>query len=85
MRSIQVRDSYKIWSTNRMRECIYKACKERYGYGWSPVFLLNRSWFSMYVEWYMHNIGYWLTLPFIKSNRMLSYNMRLQHVDLEEH
>jgi hypothetical protein len=47
--------------------------------------VLNRSYISMYIEWYLHNIGYWLTLPFIKNEKIKALNKRFKHVDLEEH
>lgn len=43
---------------------------------------LNRSYRSMYIEWWLHNIGYYLTLPFKKLETI---NIRFKHVDLEEH
>lgn len=47
--------------------------------------VLNRSYKDMYIEWYLHNIGYWLTLPFIKNEKIKALNERFKHVDLEEH
>ena len=47
--------------------------------------VLNRSYRSMYIEWYLHNIGYWLTLPFIKKDNIKVLNERFKHLDLEEH
>ena len=51
----------------------------------SPAIWLNRSFWSMYVEWWCHNVGYWITLPFVKVNSLCSQiNERCKHVDLEE-
>ena len=47
--------------------------------------ILNRSWTGMYIEWYLHNIGYYLTLPFIKNPTVKKLNERFKHLDLEEH
>ena len=47
--------------------------------------VLHRSYAGMYVEWWLHNIGYWLTLPFGRIKFMKSLNERFKHVDLEEH
>ena len=47
--------------------------------------VLNRSYRGMYIEWWLHNIGYWATLPFIKNTALKSLNERFKHVDLEEH
>lgn len=46
---------------------------------------LNRSYKGMYIEWYLHNIGYYLTLPFIKKESIKKLNLRFKDVDLEEH
>ena len=46
---------------------------------------LNRSYKGMYIEWYLHNLGYWFTLPFVKHTKIKSLNERFKHVDLEEH
>lgn len=47
--------------------------------------LLNRSYTSMYIEWWLHNIGYYITLPFLKLgiNWINSINRRCKDVDLE--
>lgn len=47
--------------------------------------VLNRSYKSMYIEWYLHNIGYWFTLPLIKKDSIKKLNERFKHVDLEEY
>ena len=40
---------------------------------------------DMYIEWYLHNIGYWLTLPFKKNPKIAALNERFKHLDLEEY
>jgi hypothetical protein len=47
--------------------------------------VLNRTWKGMYIEWWLHNIGYYITLPFIKNDIILCLNERFKHLDLEEH
>jgi hypothetical protein len=49
------------------------------------VDVLNRTYRGMYIEWYLHNIGYYLTLPFIKKESIKKLNLRFKDVDLEEH
>lgn len=34
------------------------------------------------IEWWIHNIGYYLTLPFIKNPKIKALNERFKHVDL---
>ena len=45
----------------------------------------HRSLTSMYIEWYLHNVGYYLTLPFMKIRFIAKLNERFKHVDLEEY
>jgi hypothetical protein len=41
---------------------------------------ITRSYTSMYIEWYLHNIGYYITLPFPWWDNI---NARCKDVDLE--
>ena len=34
------------------------------------------------IEWWLHNIGYYLTLPFVKNAKIKALNERFKHVDL---
>ena len=83
-KSIHIRDSYKIWRPFVMRQLIQNACYVEY----DSIFVgdvLNRSYLSMYIEWWLHNIGYYLTKPFCRIPFVMSINMRCADVDLEEH
>ena len=46
--------------------------------------LLNRTMRSMYIEWWIHNIGYYLTLPLCHIPYFKALNKRFKDVDLEE-
>lgn len=98
-RAIKIVDSYKIWDIRTMKQHIEQECfnylieKEKID---MPIVaamvctvsanrVLNRSYFGLYLEWYLHNIGYYLTLPFIKNERIKALNLRFKDVDLEEH
>lgn len=37
---------------------------------------------ALMVEWWLHNIGYYLTLPFVKNTKIKALNERFKHVDL---
>lgn len=80
MKSIQIKDSYKIWRPFVMRQLIQNACLAKY----DSIFVgdvLNRSYVSMYIEWWLHNIGYYLT----RSMAIFEViNLRFKDVDLEE-
>ena len=84
MLSIKIKDSYTVWRPSRMKKLIYKATKEKYEIS-LPAALLNSTYKSMYIEWWAHNIGYYLTLPFIWIPFIKKINLRCKDVDLEEH
>lgn len=84
MKNIRIENSYRIWSIDHMTVFIMAECSDKYG----DIFankMLNRSWQGMYIEWWLHNIGYYLTLPFVKNEKIKALNERFKHVDLEEH
>ena len=84
MMSIRIKDSYNTWNTDLMYAKISIQCYELYDTIYADV-ALNRSYLGMYIEWYLHNIGYWITLPFIKNEKIKTLNERFKHVDLEDH
>jgi hypothetical protein len=77
-------DSYNTWSEKEMHDKVVHECTYRY-YTTDVEKTLNRSWKGIYIEWWLHNIGYWFTLPFIKNKEIEALNLRFKHVDLEEH
>lgn len=83
MKNIHIPDSYRIWRPITMRLRITKKCIERYGLG-HPVAQLRRSYLSMYIEWWLHNIGYYITKPFIFIEALDCINKRCKDVDIEE-
>ena len=84
MKSIKIRDSYRLWKPSAMKNIIQFACSIKY-HSLDPEELLNRSYKSMYIEWLLHNIGYYLTKPFVRITFIMKINMRCADVDLEEH
>lgn len=84
MKSIHIENSYTTWSRSNMFAKIIIECDKAYG-SFAASRLLNRSYGGMFVEWWLHNIGYYLTRPFIKCAAIKKINERFQHVDLEEH
>lgn len=84
MKNIHIENSYNIWTISRMRSEI--CCRSYLQYGTvRAAEELNRSWAGMYIEWWLHNIGYYLTLPFLHIPTMKFFNDRFKHIDLEEH
>ena len=80
-KSIQIKDSYKIWDKVEMEFAIRCACWDKYGTVYADEFL-HRSWAGMYIEWWLHNIGYYLTRNIALFDVI---NLRCKDVDLEEH
>lgn len=79
MDGIHINNSYNIWSTSKMKKIILD-------YTQNPKEDINRTFLGMYIEWWIHNIGYYVTLPFVKVSATLKQvNIRLKHVDLESH
>lgn len=83
MKNLHINDSYKIWLTSTMRRMLEIQSKEDYGSD-NLTDLLNRSYLSMYIEWWLHNIGYYLTKPFCCVDVIHKTNLRFKDVDLEE-
>lgn len=54
---IVIFNGYKFWSYKEMKKMLKTATK-------NPKNDYNRSYFGMIIEWYLHNIGYYITLPF---------------------
>lgn len=84
LKNIHIENSYTTWSTTMMYGKILIESWQNYR-NVRANRVLNRSYAGMYLEWYLHNIGYWLTRPFIKNGKIKSINERCKHVDLEEH
>lgn len=88
MKNLRIENSYKIWKPCIMDSFILRACKERYG-SYRVEEVLNRTYNSMYVEWWLHNIGYYITKPFCFLDNSFKtditrINLRCKDVDLEE-
>ena len=81
MKVIHIENSYRFWSIDTMTVFIMDESANKYGNIFANE-VLNRSWRGMYIEWWLHNIGYWLTLPFIKNEEIKKINERFKHVDL---
>lgn len=80
MNNLHIVDSYKIWTVKRMTTTIFSVCMGAYG-TYDAETTLNRPWWTLYVEWWLHNIGYYLTKPFIRMEKL---NLRFKDVDLNE-
>lgn len=84
MKNLHFSNSYNVWSTELMWNEIIHQSHLRYG-NLQADKVLNRSYTGMYVEWWFHNIGYYLTLPFCEYDFIRRLNIRFRDLDLEEH
>ena len=74
---VQIKNSYNTWRRTAMVNAIFLAAD----------FVPDITWMVMHtpilvIEWWIHNIGYYLTLPFIKNPKIKALNERFKHVDL---
>ena len=84
MKNIRIENSYKTWKPHFMLIDIITKCYDEHKTTDADK-ILNRTFAGMYIEWWLHNIGYWLTRPFIAFSYFNELNERFKHVDLEEH
>ena len=83
MNNIHINNSYNIWNTSYIRFIIKNKCYENFN-SYEPEIVLNRTYRSMYIEWWLHNIGYYITKPFYFIKKISEINLRCKDVDLEE-
>lgn len=85
-KNIHIVDSYKVWKPREMQAKIIAKATEVLGTKHIVLieYLLNRTFKSMFIEWLLHNIGYYLTLPLCKIPYFKALNNRFKDVDLEE-
>ena len=76
-------NSYNIWSARRMTKLITQKCEETYNTT-NYKQILNRNLASLLIEWWLHNIGYYVTKPLSKNEYFKKINNRCKDVDLEE-
>lgn len=67
---IQIKNSYKIWSPSKMITLITAESPHRRKYG------------LLIIEWWIHNVGYWITKPFTFVPAIKRLNLRFKDVDL---
>ena len=74
--------SYNTWLPSAMKDLMRAVAHEEYGTE-DYNGLLNRNTRSLIIEWWIHNIGYYMTLPFCKNSEIYKINVRFRDVDLE--
>lgn len=83
MKNIHIKNSYNIWNTAKMKSIIDKKCFEQYN-SQMPEVQLNRLYSSIYIEWWLHNIGYYITKPFSSIEFFNKINLRCKDVDINK-
>lgn len=72
MNNLHIPNSYRVWRISEMNKLLPLHC---------VTIVLNRPLWTIYVEWWLHNIGYYLTKPF---PFLAVANERFRNVDLNE-
>ena len=67
---IQFKNSYKIWSPSLMKKLIFRRAGR------------CKNYTPLIIEWWIHNIAYWLTKSFTFIPAIESLNLRAKDVDL---
>ena len=71
MNNLHIPNSYRVWRILEMNDYLPKDVE----------IILNRPLWTIYIEWWLHNIGYYIT----KSITSLQHiNLRCKDVDLNE-
>lgn len=83
MKCIQIKEGYTVWYPSVMKFLLILLCIGKYESD-KVNNILNRSYISMYIEWWLHNIGYYITRPFCKVYWIKKLNDRFKDVDIEE-
>lgn len=77
---IQIKNSYDVWLPTTMKTLIYGKYSREYGDYSSSLKIKHLAY--LVIEWWLHNVGYYLTLPLIKNPKIKALNERFKHVDL---
>ena len=71
MNNLHIPNSYRVWRILEMNDYLPKDVE----------IILNRPLWTIYIEWWLHNIGYHLTKSI---NSLQHINLRCKDVDLNE-
>lgn len=81
---IQIKDSYNTWDPAEMKIMIQNEAVSAYNTP-DAARLLHRDYESMCIEWWYHNIGYYVTKPFCSIKIINEINSKCKDVDIEEY
>lgn len=83
MKNLHIENSYRVWSVYKMLSNIVYISLQCYSDADAEK-ILNRTYRSMFIEWWLHNIGYYITRPFCGITKIERLNLRFKDVDLNE-
>ena len=83
MKNLHINNSYNTWSYAKMKNKLISQCNYTYN-NLDPCATLNRCYADLAIEWWLHNIGYYVTKPFNKNKYFKNINNKCKDVDLEE-
>lgn len=72
---VQIKSSYSTWRPSSMRKAMCAEAKRRGIFG--PKLTLAHI-----IEWWLHNIGYYITKPFLSIPALERINKRCKDVDI---
>ena len=78
-RHIQIKNSYDVWRPSKMRVDIHYWLHKQYDF---PSISKLKNFKPLVIEWWLHNIGYWITKPFVRFSTINALNLRFKDVDL---
>jgi hypothetical protein len=81
---IQIEDSYQVWSPTQINSLVQQKTLVKYGTE-DVKTALNRGHLSIYIEWWYHNIGYYITKSFCFIETINKINLRCKDVNLEQY
>ena len=75
---VQIKSSYCIWKPSKMRNLlffkVYNLTQAKH--------IVIKNYNPLIIEWWIHNIGYYLTKPFVFIPWVKALNVRFKDVDL---
>lgn len=83
MKNIHIDNGYNVWLADEMDKTIISNCMEKYD-TCNAGHALNRSYSSMHIEWWLHNIIYYITKPFCHIDILKDINERCKDIELNE-
>ena len=72
---VSIEKGYEVWKPSNMKTII------DYCVGYLPM--KQSEYTILYIEWWIHNIGYYVTKPFTFIPKINAINKRFETVDLE--